>query len=125
MPYRAVPSSPRTVTRWAVRLTALVGPLLLLMLVGWAAWGRGQFDEWRVTFLMVYLLLLAVALGAAIVAVVGVCFTAVHKAFSAGYQTGLQVGQATEAARPHGPQGDGNGDGGGGRHLRAVRHADA
>lgn len=121
MPYRVVPSSPRIVTRWAIRLTAVTAPLLLAMVAWWATWGHAHLDERRVTMLMVYLLLLAVAMSSAIVAVVGVCFTAVHQAFSAGYQTGLQVGQATEAARP-GPRGDGDGDGGGGRHLRSVQH---
>lgn len=116
MPYHVVPSSPRIVTRWAARVACVAAPLAVLVLVTWAAWGHEVLWHRRVLVLMAYLLLLSVALGAAIVAVMGTCFTAVHKAFSAGYQTGLQVGAATEAGRPHGP----DGDPGHGKHLRLV-----
>lgn len=68
-----------------MRLLLVTAPLALLLLVAWGAriellGARPQLD------LMLYMLLLLVAVGAACTAMLAACTLAVHKAFAHGYR---------------------------------------
>lgn len=82
-------ATPHRYVRWAMRVLYVTTPMALLLLLAWGfrvplAWARPQL------LLMAYMLLLAVSMGAGIVAALGSCHLAISKAFSAGVHVGQQ-----------------------------------
>lgn len=91
-------ATPRLIQRWAARAFCCSGPLALLTMGSWAA---GVWEARPHVTMMIYMLALAVAMVAAVVAALASCHMHVASAFAAG----LQVGQGRQLVHsaPSGP----------------------
>jgi len=85
-------ATPRHVIKHALRALYVTGPLSLLTLVAWGVRAPEALHVRPQLVLMVYLLLLAVSVCAAMVAALAACHLSVAKAFAAGVRAGQHAG---------------------------------
>ena len=76
--------TPRQALHWSTWVAVTTAPITALALVGWVA---GLWPDTR-QMAMAYMTLLLVCVGAGIIAALSACNLAIHRAFSAGFQTG-------------------------------------
>jgi ATP/ADP translocase len=105
MPLRNA-ATPSTVRRWSLRIIYVTAPLTLALLVAWVFWPTAldSRDYGNNLLFALYQLFLVISLSAGIVAALASGQIATARAFTAGYNTGLAVAQASQEI-------DGDGDG--------------